>query len=99
MNLQENGRLTLPKETINSARQEVHLWLKREELLWKQRSLVDWLREGDVNTKYFRAKASARRRRRNSIKLLQINSGTWVKGEDMEVLIIDYFKNLFSTSG
>lgn len=68
-----------------------------EEIMWKQWSWVEWLREGDKNTRYFHAKAPVWRRK-NSTKRLQSDLGEWKEGKQVEALIIDYFKDLLSTS-
>lgn len=81
-------------ETISCAGKDVHKWLEREKLMWKHRSRVEW---GDKNKKCFHAKASARRKK-NCIKKLQTEIGLWAEGENMETLIVDYFKNLCSAS-
>lgn len=49
-------------ERLAQARKEVHVWLKRDEKMWKQRSRILWLKEGDRNSKIFHAKASNRRK-------------------------------------
>ncbi|KAL9688726.1 hypothetical protein QQ045_033150 [Rhodiola kirilowii] len=70
-------------------------WLLREELLWKHRSRADWLREGDLNTKYFHARVS-QRLRTNRIKRLRGTDGRWLTDE-REILsrVSDYFRDLF----
>lgn len=50
--------------------------LAQEEAFWKQRAKVFWLRDGDTNSRFFHAMASAKRRRRNIIsKLIRDDGG------------------------
>jgi len=44
--------------------------LAQEEAFWKQRSKVYWLKDGDTNSRFFHAMASAKRRRNNIMKLV-----------------------------
>lgn len=44
-----------------------------DELKWKQRSRVQWLREGDANTRFFHIRASCRRSRNH---IYQLSDGT-----------------------
>ena len=72
--------------------------LQFEEMYWQQRSRVSWLKEGDLNTKFFHAKASARKTR-NRLSGLFNSNGVWVTGEENMVGVIqNYFDNLFASS-
>jgi len=66
----ENGVL---HQLINM-QQSLATLLLQEENYWKQRSKVFWLANGDTNSKYFHASASARKRK-NTIKKLRDSSG------------------------
>ena len=39
---------------------EINILLDRESQMWSQRSKIQWLRDGDRNTRYFHSKASKR---------------------------------------
>lgn len=51
--------------------------LKQEELWWAQRAKVHWLKEGDLNTKYFHHKASQRRRKNSIYKIADSDGNIW----------------------
>jgi hypothetical protein len=41
----------------------------REEIMWRQRSRIQWLSEGDQNTKFFHQRANGRRKKNKIINL------------------------------
>lgn len=83
-NIMEEGQIT----------NELDEWRIREELLWKQRSRVDWLKEGDLNTEYFHARASQMYKTNRITKLLK-KDGIWVTDrEALKVLAVEHFTNV-----
>lgn len=70
--------------------------LSREECMEKQRSRIDWLKEGDRNTALLQAKARERARS-NKIKSLRRNDGSIaVKQEEIEEVATSFYRDLFS---
>ncbi|CAL8995128.1 unnamed protein product [Prunus brigantina] len=69
-----------------------------EALFWQQKSRIQWLQEGDRNTKFFHM-TTVIRRRRNKIERLKNEEGVWVEDAvQMKGLAVKYFSNLFSQS-
>ncbi|XP_074373470.1 uncharacterized protein LOC141713795 [Apium graveolens] len=69
-----------------------------EEVYWKQRAKNFWLTEGDANTKFFHASASARKKA-IYLPFLETDSGEEVSNhEDMCQVVKDYYTAVF-TSG
>ncbi|KAH9697393.1 reverse transcriptase domain-containing protein [Citrus sinensis] len=84
---------------FTEARNRYNELLHSHEVFWKQRAKSLWLKEGDQNTRYFHALASTRKRK-NSFRSLRNNQGEWCSNSDeVDALIIDYFKNLFTSGG
>lgn len=90
------------KETIQAIHQiesELDDLLKKEEIMWLQRSRTLWLKEGDRNTKFFHNKAN-QRQKKNSINKLLSADGRWVtKKEELMALVREYYINLFRSDG
>jgi exonuclease III len=71
---------------------------EQKELYWKQRAHVQWMKNGDRNTKYFHSAASERRKI-NRIKKLRREDGSVVEDEGaMKDVVTNYFVNLFSSN-
>ncbi|KAL0458055.1 UNVERIFIED_CONTAM: putative mitochondrial protein [Sesamum latifolium] len=66
--------------------------------MWKQRGKAQWLQEGDRNTPFFYARASAQKRK-NSIIRIRTPSGSWCHSrEGIQQIISTYFHELFRSS-
>lgn len=69
---------------------------KQEEILWRKKSRVNWLREGEQNTKFFHQEM-VQRRHRNRIFSIKNESGTRVtQHEDIEQVLSEHFKEILT---
>lgn len=86
------GPTAREKESMNQLSEA----LAREEIMERQRSRVDWLREGDRNTGFFQAKAKARMRS-NRIQGLKNSDGVLVyEQERLEEMSNTFYQDLFT---
>jgi hypothetical protein len=69
--------------------------LLQEEISWRQKSRVRWLKEGDKCTKFFHQVASANRRN-NSIESLMVNGSPTSDPTSIGDHVVNYYKSLFS---
>lgn len=76
-------------------RRDLDITLEWEEMLWYQKSRVNWIKDGDRNTTFFHLSTIARRWR-NKIAAIKDEEGNWI--EDKEAVkdhVLSYFTNLF----
>ncbi|KAI5350305.1 hypothetical protein L3X38_003196 [Prunus dulcis] len=72
--------------------------LQKEEQYWKLKSRVEWLQEGDKNTKFFHSKTVSRRRI-NRLHGLEDQGGIWYGEEyDIKRIVESYFQDLFTSA-
>lgn len=91
--ISESRALSNEESQCNSqVRLELSSMLRQEELFWKQRSRITWLKEGDANTKYFHLIANGRRNK-NFIPRI-CHNGSWVEGNsNLGRIFSDHFGN------
>jgi hypothetical protein len=83
-------------EEYITTRNKMSSLLAQEDAFWRQRAKIHWLQDGDSNTKFFHAMASAKKKR-NMIMKLQAENGEWVeKQEELCSVAKNYFDTLFS---
>jgi hypothetical protein len=70
-----------------------------EEIYWKQRSRVLWLKEGDRNSAFFHQKASDKRSR-NKVVGLTDEAGVWqTNPNDVAGILVRYYEGIFRAEG
>lgn len=78
---------------------QLNLEIDKEEVFWKQRARINWLRLGDKNTTFFLRQALTRRNI-NLIHRLKREDGTEANNkEDIEDTMANFFQQLFSSNG
>ena len=83
---------------VNRLKMELSKLCEQEEKMWQQRSRVQWLQSGNKNTKFFHG-VSTQRKRRNFIKGLKDENGTWQENEEVvSGMLIEFYANLFTSS-
>ncbi|XP_074271727.1 uncharacterized protein LOC141595661 [Silene latifolia] len=94
--------ITRDKETIvleAKLRKELDEVLEREEILWYQKSRVDFIRDGGRNTSYFHVSTLVRRWR-NRINSLKDNDGVWVEEKNALIShVVEFYKKLYTQDG
>nr|KYP57513.1 Retrovirus-related Pol polyprotein LINE-1 [Cajanus cajan] len=75
---------------------ELDLILKREEILWYQKSRCKWLLLGDKNTRYFHGSTIVRRRKSKIEKLMNDNDEWVTQKEELEGMVTNFYRTLFS---
>ena len=75
---------------------ELEEWMRRNEVLWRQKSREVWLKDGDKNSKFFHL-STIIRRRKNSIDAIKAEDGSWLTcKKEIRIHIVEKFAQLFS---
>lgn len=90
----EEGLDTSELAAHKKAQRELERVLEIEEIMWHQKSRIQWMKECDHNTKFFHWMASIRRSM-NYIYNLIIGGELVDNVDDMQTHIENYFKALF----
>lgn len=84
---------------VRDIENQLHELYEQEEIMYRQRSRVDWLKAGDSNTNFFQNRAS-HRKRKNTVKALRREDGTrCVVNEEMREMAASFYKRLFKSEG
>jgi hypothetical protein len=73
---------------------ELEKTLLLDEVSWRQKSRVKWLKEGDKNTKFFQQTANANRRN-NYIESLQHGDQQWRSETEIRDGIMGFYQGLY----
>jgi hypothetical protein len=97
--LRKNSMGRGPSDEEKAITKKLKQALHREEIWMRQRSRVQWLREGDRNTSYFHRYA-AQRKRINKIELLERADGAiCVSSDDVNGEVQSFYQDLYRSQG
>ena len=95
----EVAAYTGDSQEVRAVEKELHEIYEREEIMYRQRSRIEWLKAGDRNTRYFQNWAS-HRRRKNTIHALRKADGSMCSTDDgMRALARSFYASLYTSDG
>lgn len=95
----DNRQLTAEEAQFRSMLKVICLGIAAiQRTMWRQRSRVQWLREGDASTRFFHSKAFTRRRK-SYIHRIITDNGVFTEQADKEEAIWKYFHGLLGKKG
>ncbi|CAL1370632.1 unnamed protein product [Linum trigynum] len=84
-------------EQVNRLEGDLTRKWAEEELYWRQKSRIRWLKVGDQNSSYFYTVTRARRRR-NFVEKLLSEEGEWVEEEEEKAgMAVNFYSSLFTS--
>ena len=75
-------------------RSQIQNLLSLEEVSWRQKSRMLYIKEGDNNTKFFHKMANSRRRH-NHISMLEVNGVIYKDESEMAIQAVQFYKKLY----
>ena len=95
--IEQEGNLNLDLVSERTLRRkELEDLLLKEEVQWRQKSRVKWIKEGDCNSKFFHRVATGRRSRKFIKSLISERGETLNNIEVISEEIVNFFGNLYS---
>ena len=68
--------------------------MAKNEIFWRQRSRIQWIKNDDKNMKYFHRMATTHKRI-NTIESLKINGELSSEPEEIKNSIVDFYHHLY----
>jgi hypothetical protein len=101
----ELGELRTQPDRLEPSYEEVKLVEKLsevlhcEEVMWRQRSRIQWLAEGDKNTRFFHLRASQRKKKNRIAELVKQDGTTTSDEDEMGRVAKEFYQQLYSSEG
>lgn len=96
--LQKQPPTAVNVKALNKEKQDLSELLQRQEIMCRQRSRVEQLKEGDFNTSFFRGRATTRKKK-TEITRVKKDNGEWACDmKTIEDMANKYFMELFTTT-
>ena len=89
-----NGFDKVKSEQVDKHHQEWENLCKQEEVFWRQKSRIQWLKEGERNTKFFHRSTMANRAHNRISSILNENGVLQTSHKNIEAVLIPHFRNI-----